>query len=58
VVIGSNPLAVVVREPDTTKKGFTNLHFNGAVVVDSPSQTVVMTKTEHFTVGGNLDGHA
>jgi hypothetical protein len=37
---------------------FINLHFGGVVVTDSPSQTVAMTQTEHFTVGENPDGHA
>jgi hypothetical protein len=54
---GSNPLAVVVREPDATKRGFTNLHFRGTMMIDSPSQTVVMAQTEHSTTGGNFDGH-
>jgi hypothetical protein len=33
-------------------RGFTNLHFGGAVVMDSPSKAVAMTQTEHSTVGG------
>jgi hypothetical protein len=37
---------------------FTNLHFNEAVVMDSLSQIVVMTQTEHFTADRNPDGHA
>jgi hypothetical protein len=37
---------------------FTNLHFGGAVVMDSPSQTVAMAQTEHSTAGGNPNGHA
>jgi hypothetical protein len=40
------------------KKRFINLHCDGVVVTDSPSQAVVMAQTEHFTAGGNLDGHA
>jgi hypothetical protein len=40
------------------KRGFINLHFGGAVVTDSPSQTVAMAQTEHSTAGGNPDGHA
>jgi hypothetical protein len=39
-------------------RGFTNLHFGGAVVMDSPSKAVAMAQTEHSTVGGNPDGHA
>ena len=38
--------------------GFTNLHFGGAVVTDSSSHAVAIAQTEHFTVGGNFDGHA
>jgi hypothetical protein len=38
--------------------GFTNLHFGGVVVTDSPSQAVAIAQTEHFTVGGNPDDHA
>jgi hypothetical protein len=40
------------------RRGFTNLHFGGAVVMDSPSQAVAMVQTEHSTAGGNPDGHA
>jgi hypothetical protein len=40
------------------RKGFTNLHFGGAVVADSPSKTVAMAQTEHSTAGRNADGHA
>jgi hypothetical protein len=40
------------------RMSFINLHFGGVVVMDSPSQTVAMTQTEHSTVGGNPDGHA
>jgi hypothetical protein len=37
VIMGLNPLTVVVRKLDTIKKGFTNLYFGGAVVTDLPS---------------------
>jgi hypothetical protein len=40
------------------RRGFTNLHFGEVVVTDSPSQTVAMAQTEHFTAGENPDGHA
>jgi hypothetical protein len=37
--------------------GFTNLHFGGAVVTDSPSQAVAMAQIEQSTADGNPDGH-
>jgi hypothetical protein len=58
VVTSSNPLVVVVCKPDATNKGFTNLHFGGAMVMDSPSKAVAMAQTEHFTADGNPDGYA
>jgi hypothetical protein len=57
VLKGLNSLAVVIRKPDATKKGFTNLHFDGAVVTDSPSQAIAIAQIEHSTIGGNPDGH-
>jgi hypothetical protein len=40
------------------RRGFTNLHFGGAVVTGSPSKAVAMAQTEHSTAGGNPDGQA
>jgi hypothetical protein len=40
------------------RMGFTNLHFGGTMVTDSPYQAIVMAQTKHFTVGENPDGHA
>ena len=36
---------------------FTNLHFSGAVVIDSFFQAVVIAQIEYFTVNENLDNH-
>jgi hypothetical protein len=38
------------------RRGFTNLHFCGAVVTNSLSQAVAMTQT--IPQSENLDGHA
>jgi hypothetical protein len=46
VVMGLNPLAVVVCEPNATKKGITNLYFSGVFVMGSLSKAVVIAQTE------------
>jgi hypothetical protein len=40
------------------RNGFTNLYLGGVMVINSPSQAVVMAQTEHFIAGENLNGHA
>jgi hypothetical protein len=40
------------------RRGFTNLYFSGAVVMDPPFQAVIMDQTEYSTASENLDGHA
>jgi hypothetical protein len=32
--------------------------FGGVMVKDSPFKTEIITQTEHFTAGENLDGYA
>jgi hypothetical protein len=40
------------------RRDFTNLHFGGVVVTNSPSETVTMAQTEHSTMGENPNGPA
>jgi hypothetical protein len=61
VVTGSNPLAVIVCKPDTTKKRLYQLALwwgYAAMVADSHFKAVAMVQTKHFTASGNPDGHA
>jgi uncharacterized membrane protein YhaH (DUF805 family) len=57
VVTSLNPLTVVVRKLDATKNGLCQLTLCGAVVTDSPFQTIAMAQIEYFIAGGNPNGH-